>query len=76
MREQLQSLPGAYDKGLLALRFPSEPLVLLSQWEGRSACHHLVTSYPSPLMDLFTGSNTAESSNFQDDIRQYNSLQC
>ena len=29
--------------------------------------------YSSPLKDLFTGSNTAESSNFQDNIRQYNS---
>ena len=46
-----------------ALRFPSEPL---------NCCHNgkvslpLLGDYPLPLKDLFTGSNTAESSNFQD----------
>ena len=62
-----QSLPGAYDKSLLALRFPSEPL---------NCCHNGKVSlpplgeYPSPLKDLFTGSNTTESCNFQDNIRR------
>ena len=64
-----QSLPGAYDKGLQhcqALKFLSEPL---------NHCHNAKVSlsplgdYSSPLKDLFTGSNTAESSNFQDNIR-------
>ena len=65
-----QSLPGTYDKGLSALPFPSEPL---------NCCHNGKVSLPplgdysSPLKDLFTGSNTAESSNFQENIRQYNS---
>ena len=49
-----------------ALNFPSESL---------KCCHNGKVSlpplcdYPSPLMDFFTGSNTAESSNFQDNIR-------
>ena len=53
-----------------ALRFSSEPI---------NCCHNGKVSlpplgdYPSPLKDLCTGSNTAESSNFKDNIRQYNS---
>ena len=54
-----------------ALRFPSEPFNCCHNGK-RSACHQF-GDYPSPLKDLFTGSNTAESSNFQDNIRQYNS---
>ena len=49
---------------------PVNPSIAVTM--GRSACHQL-GDYPSPLKDLFTGSNTAESSNFQDNIRQYNS---
>ena len=68
-----QSLPWAYDKCLSALpgiRVPSEPL---------NCCHNGKVSLPSLgdylslQKDLFTGSNIAESSNFQDNIRQYNS---
>ena len=47
------------------------PLIAVTM--GRSA-YHLLGDYPSPLKDLFTGSNTAESNNFQDNIRQYNSV--
>ena len=56
-----RSLPGAYDKSLLALpgiEIPQRTPQLLSQWEG-----HLppLVDYPSLLKDLYTGSNTAES---------------
>ena len=65
-----QSLPGAYDKSLSALPgieiSPVNPSIAVTM--GRSACHHLVTTLHQ-LKDLFTGSNTAESSNFQDNIR-------
>ena len=53
------------------LRLPSEPL---------NCCHNEKVSlpplgdYPSTLKDLFTDSITAESSNFQDNIRQYYSV--
>ena len=40
---------------------------------GKKVSLPQLDDYPSPLKDLFTGSNTAESSNFQDDSRQYNS---
>ena len=57
-----------YDKSLSAL--PGIEILSTTVTMGRSACNHLVTIYPSPLKDFFTGSNTV---NFQDNIRQYNS---